>query len=307
MVKISDDVIDAAQASERKHGIPACVSLAQYGLESAWGTKMPAGSCNPFGIKAVGSQPSVIVRTREVDRHGRSYFIQAPFRRFASIAEAFDEHGRLLAQAKAYARARAKLPDPDAFADALTGVYATDPKYGELLRRIMRGSKLYRHNVAPAPAPVTLEEPAPETLVAADDVAITAAANRAELARAVAPPIIPAPATPRAAALTLSRDTVTRVLAAEPAGVLEHAVEGAKLKLGEKSTYLGAAIMVATLAADPTVQAAARPVIDAVRHGSWGGIVAAAIGLGMVIYRQRSTPRTDAVLAAKRLAESAAT
>ena len=291
MAKIDQDVVDAAKASERKHGIPASVSLAQFALESAWGKKMPAGSNNPFGIKAVGDQPSVSVRTREVDRNGRSYYIQAPFRKFASIAEAFDEHGRLLAKGKPYAKARTKLPDPDAFADALTGVYATDPLYGELLRRIMRQSKLYAYNMGVTPVPVTTPVAGS---IEADDRAAVVAANQAELARVAA-------ASTHVTALALSRDKVNEVLAAAPASVLEHATESAKLKLGEKSTYLGAAIVAATLAADPTVQAAAKPVLEAVKHGSWGGILSAAIGLGMVIYRQRSTPRTDAVLAAKRL------
>lgn len=307
MAKIARDVIDAAKASERKWGIPASVTLAQYGLESAWGTKMPEGSHNPFGIKATQLQKSVSVRTREVDKAGRSYYIQAPFRKFDTIADAFEEHGRLLAQAKAYAAAREKLPDPDAFADALTGVYATDPLYGELLRKIMRQSKLYQYN-APVPAAVALPEPTELTVPApsmlADDAAEVAAANLAELARVktLAVPVV----TPHAAALALSRDTVNATLAAAPATVLEHVTESAKLKLGEKSTYLGAAILVASVVADPTVQAAAKPALEAIKHGSWGGILSAVIGLGMVIYRQRSTPRTDAVLAAKRLIAPAA-
>ncbi|SEN16662.1 Flagellum-specific peptidoglycan hydrolase FlgJ [Sphingomonas gellani] len=309
MAKIERDVIDAAQASERKHGIPASVSLAQFGLESAWGTKMPAGSNNPFGIKAVNSQPSVTVRTREVDSHGRSYYIQAPFRKFASIAEAFEEHGRLLAQAKPYARARTKLPNADAFADALTGVYATDPKYGELLRKIMRQSKLYQYNAAPAAQPVAAPVPAelivPTPPIAPDDSVKVAEANRAELARVQAA-TVSAPVTTHAAAMALSRDTVNEVLAAAPASVIEHVTEGTKLKLGEKSTWIGGAIVVASLVADPTVQAAARPVWNAVQHGSWGGILSAAIGLGLVVARSRSTPRTDAVIAAKRLIAPAA-
>lgn len=314
MAKISKDVIDAAQASEGKHGIPASVSLAQFGLESAWGTKMPPASNNPFGIKAVKGQAAVTVSTREVDRHGRSYYVEAPFRKFASIAEAFDAHGRLLAQGKPYAAARAKLPDPEAFADALTGVYATDPKYGELLRKIMQQSKLYQYNAAavvPVPpgdangvAPFSVQNGVVRATNFEADRSAVIAANRMEIERFKQ--IVTAPVTPHVAALGLSRDTVNEVLAAAPATVFEHVTEGTRLKLGEKSTYLGAAIVVATLVADPTVQAAAKPVLEAVRHGSWGGILSAAIGLGMVVYRQRSTPRTDAVIAAKRLLAPAA-
>jgi flagellum-specific peptidoglycan hydrolase FlgJ len=144
-----DDIIAAARAAEKKWGIPAAISIAQWALESGWGRHMPPGSNNPFGIKARPGEPSVIVPTREVI-HGRSVIVEAPFRRFASIAEAFDRHGELLATAPAYARARAFEKAPDAFADALTGVYATDPHYGTLLHAIMRGANLYRYDAATA-------------------------------------------------------------------------------------------------------------------------------------------------------------
>lgn len=143
------DIIAAAQEAQRKWKIPASVSLAQWALESGWGKHMPPGSNNPFGMKvrAGHDDPSVTVPTREVI-HGKSVTVQAPFRRFASIADAFDAHAELLATASVYARARAHLVDPDAFADALTGVYATDPNYGTMLKSIMHGSNLYRYDAA---------------------------------------------------------------------------------------------------------------------------------------------------------------
>jgi len=149
MARPPEDVIAAARDSHRKFGIPASVSLAQWALESGWGAHMPPGSLNPFGMKGrVGKgDPTVTVPTREVIG-GRSVVINAPFRKFASITDAFDAHAELLGTAKVYAPARTALPDPDAFASALTGVYATDPKYGILLRSIMRGSKLYQYDVA---------------------------------------------------------------------------------------------------------------------------------------------------------------
>ena len=70
--------------------------------------------------------------------NGESISISAKFRKFASLAEAFDLHGRLLATNRVYAPAMAKKDDPDAFADALTGVYATDPQYGTTLKYVIR-------------------------------------------------------------------------------------------------------------------------------------------------------------------------
>ncbi len=288
MVKLAKDVIDAAQASERKWGIPASISLAQYGVESAWGSRMPPASNNPFGIKAISGQPSVTVKTREVDKFGKDYYIQAPFRKFTSIAEAFDAHGKLLATSKYYANARSKLPDVEAFADALTGVYATDPNYGTALKKVMRQSGLYQYNRGAEPPAKLAEEKPVSTFQQVTNAAETAAAINANL------PVLQT-------ALNLPRSVVTEVMAAAPATAVEHATTATKLKLGEKSTWIGAAIVAASMLADPTVQAAMAPLWTAVKSGQWGGILSAVIGLGLVISRSRSTPRTDAVLAAQRL------
>lgn len=139
------DIIAAAQAAQAKWNIPASISIAQYGLESGWGARIPPGSFNYFGIKAVAGQPSVTVPTREVI-NGQSVMINAAFRKFASTAEAFDLHAELLATSAHYAAARAALPDPYAFANALTGVYATDPNYGHLLGQIIRGDNLTQYD-----------------------------------------------------------------------------------------------------------------------------------------------------------------
>ena len=50
------------------------------------------------------------------------------------------------------ARAMASRGRPDAFATALTGVYATDPGYGSSLIALMRLYNLYRYDAATAPA-----------------------------------------------------------------------------------------------------------------------------------------------------------
>ena len=138
------EVIEAAKASQIRWGIPASVTLAQWIVESAWGSAMPPDSNNPFGIKALESQPAVESETREVV-DGKVVTITARFRRFANLAEAFEVHGRLLATAAPYQAARTYLQDPDRFADALTGVYATDPQYGETLRWVMDSYKLKTH------------------------------------------------------------------------------------------------------------------------------------------------------------------
>lgn len=150
-MQIAANIIAAAQASEAKWHIPASISLAQWALESGWG-KHDLGCFNYFGMKApcdaAGNPtvPHVDLKTREVDRHGHDYFITAPFRKFASPEDAFDKHAELLATKGAYAKARTKLPNAFDFADALTGVYATDPGYGKALKAIILGSNLTQYD-----------------------------------------------------------------------------------------------------------------------------------------------------------------
>jgi hypothetical protein len=141
------EVIDAAKASQAKWKIPASVTVAQWIVESAWGSAMPPDSNNPFGIKALESQPAVEAETREVI-DGKVVTIVAKFRRFANLAEAFESHGRLLGTASPYKDARTQVDDPERFADALTGVYATDPQYGETLKWVMNNYNLKQHDVA---------------------------------------------------------------------------------------------------------------------------------------------------------------
>jgi flagellum-specific peptidoglycan hydrolase FlgJ len=143
----SPQIVAAAKAAQLTWHIPASISIAQYGLESAWGKIMPTGSLNPFGMKALVGQPSVTVPTHEVYK-GVRVLIQAAFRKFDSISAAFDAHGKLLATAGAYAHARTFLPDAIAFGHALTGVYATDPAYGDMLAKIIRGSSLLNYDHA---------------------------------------------------------------------------------------------------------------------------------------------------------------
>lgn len=130
-----------------------------------------------------------------------------------------------------------------------------------------------------------VDEPAAPVSVPAvvDTVSETAQANVTELAK------------------QLPRSTVVAELDRAPAGVVEHVTTATKLKLGEKSTWVGGLIVVGSVLADPSVAAAIRPTVEAVKAGHWGGILSAILGLGLVIARSRSTPRTDAMIAAKRI------
>ena len=131
MAMIPNEVIAAAKAAWHKWKVPASVSLAQWIVESGWGAHEPAGSNNPFGIKASVGQNHVDAVTHEFT-HGRYVQITAHFAKFASVADAFDAHAKLLATHPAY-RLAMQARNSEVFAERLNGVYATDPHYGDKL------------------------------------------------------------------------------------------------------------------------------------------------------------------------------
>ena len=57
---VPSDVIEAAKTSRQRWGIPASITLAQWIVESAWGSAMPPDSNNPFGIKALAKAAGVL-------------------------------------------------------------------------------------------------------------------------------------------------------------------------------------------------------------------------------------------------------
>lgn len=144
--------ISAAQRTQARTGVRASITLGQYGLESSYGKRMPAGSNNPFGIKARKGEPYVLARTREEDRFGRSYYTVAKFRKFANLEEAFDAHAKLLSgrRYKAFQQSRTV----DQAADSLTGVYATDHQYGRKLKSVIHRQGLDRYD-RPSPSEPT--------------------------------------------------------------------------------------------------------------------------------------------------------
>ena len=142
---VPPEVIKAARESQQRWKVPASITVAQWIVESAWGSAMPPDSNNPFGIKALDDQPAVESDTWEVI-DGKSVTVKARFRKFDNLEDAFNLHGKLLGTASPYKAAMELVSDPDKFADALTGVYATDPQYGTTLKWVMDNYKLKQYD-----------------------------------------------------------------------------------------------------------------------------------------------------------------
>ena len=154
-------VAPGAVAAQQRFGVPASVTIAQAIEESAWGqSSLAARYHNLFGIKGAGPAGSVTLPTQEYE-NGSWVTIDAHFAVYRNDAESIAGHAELLATSGYYARAMADRAYPDAFANNLTGVYATDPDYGANLIALMKLYNLYQFDTAPTATPPATPAPAP--------------------------------------------------------------------------------------------------------------------------------------------------
>ena len=129
--------------------VPASVTIAQAIIESGWGKSAPG--YNLFGMKGEG--PAGSERRRVVEyRHGRRGVRKDAFRAYHSFTESLEDHARVLSTSARYAAAREVAEDPAAYAAALQGRYATDPKYATKLMDLSDRYVLGRFDQAPPPA-----------------------------------------------------------------------------------------------------------------------------------------------------------
>ena len=143
-----DEIAPGAIATQQKYGVPAAVTIAQAIDESGWGqSQLATQDNNLFGIKGAGPAGSDSKPTQEYE-NGQWVTINAGFRVYNNVAQSIDDHGALLATSGYYTRAMADRNNPDAFANALTGVYATNPDYGSDLIQLMQQYNLYRYGAS---------------------------------------------------------------------------------------------------------------------------------------------------------------
>jgi len=127
--------------------VPAAVTLSQFALESAFGTR-DLGGCNFFGhtfrvTELYGPPPpeKVLAFTKEF-LNGEWVIVKRAFAKYATPHECFLVHGRFLSRDSHYKRAMKYTSDPVRYARELSKFYATDPQYGEKLLFIMRHYQL---------------------------------------------------------------------------------------------------------------------------------------------------------------------
>lgn len=140
-----ESLINGAQGTHKKYGVPASISMAQAILESGWGKKAPGN--NLFGIKADKSWDGecVDVPTHEYV-NGKKIAVTCKFRAYPSVSESIEDHARFLAQNKRYKPAF-ECDTGAGFAKAIAKLgYATDPAYPNLLCSIITQNNLQKYD-----------------------------------------------------------------------------------------------------------------------------------------------------------------
>lgn len=131
-----------ALAASRGSNISPILILSQAWIESGQGKSRLATQFNNFfGIKATKNWGGKVVnlRTREMDKNGKEFFVVAPFRVYANPTDSFADHIKFLQSNPRYRKA-GLFNNPTNYAlqaDSLQRAgYATDVNYAKLLKDV---------------------------------------------------------------------------------------------------------------------------------------------------------------------------
>lgn len=135
-----------AEQAAKALGLDARALVAQAAVETGWGQKMihrgdGRNSHNLFGIKADKrwQGDKAVVPTLEY-RDGVARVEKAPFRAYASFAEALEDYAAFIKDNPRYQGALAHGGDSAAYFAALQDAgYATDPQYAEKVINVLNG------------------------------------------------------------------------------------------------------------------------------------------------------------------------
>lgn len=139
-----DWVAPMAQASQRRYGVPASVTIAQAAVESGYGNgQLVRDGKNYFGIRCPIREAGSAA-TGCVPHYDDGYV--GPFRSYPSIGASFDDHGHFLRTQPRY-RAAFGHADPAGFVRELAAAgYATDPQYAAKLIGLINRDHLDRYD-----------------------------------------------------------------------------------------------------------------------------------------------------------------
>ena len=132
---------DIAIKQQKKHGIPASITLAQGLLESAAGqSRLAQEANNHFGIKCGNDWGGKTIKHKA--EKGKECF-----RKYKKVEDSFDDHSKFLKRKRYESLFKLKSTDYKNWAKGLRKCgYATDPKYPEKLISLIERYELYRYD-----------------------------------------------------------------------------------------------------------------------------------------------------------------
>jgi peptidoglycan hydrolase FlgJ len=130
-------VLPGAKRVKKKYGVPISILIAQAALESGWGTSVKGNAY--FGIKGKSPQGESIEFTTTEFLKGKKIILKDTFRAYVDFSESADDYGQFLKKNNRYKKCFDFSSKPLIFADKLQEAgYATDPKYAEKLKNIIK-------------------------------------------------------------------------------------------------------------------------------------------------------------------------
>ena len=132
-----------ALAEMETHGIPASITLAQGLLESGTGrSTLAKKNNNHFGIKCFSKKCRKGHCSNHSDDHHKDFF-----RKFTSPEESFRAHSKVLMKDRYRSLFSLPITDYTGWAHGLRKAgYATDPRYGDKLVRLIKDLELWRYD-----------------------------------------------------------------------------------------------------------------------------------------------------------------
>lgn len=131
-----------AQQEQKKHGIPACITLAQGLLESAAGrSELAINANNHFGVKCAGGWTGETY-LKDDDKKDDC------FRKYKHVEQSYEDHSQFLLRERYESLFRLEQTDYKGWAHGLKRCgYATDPGYAGKLIKIIEDYNLTQYDI----------------------------------------------------------------------------------------------------------------------------------------------------------------
>lgn len=137
-----DKLMPIAQKVASKFGLDPLVMVAQAALETGWGRHLMKKGAdvanNYYGIKAGGRKTGTTRANSYEYVNGKKVMVNSSFRAYSSIESSMEDYARLITENRRYDKVKNAETADVYFEELQKAGYATDPKYADKLKSIVR-------------------------------------------------------------------------------------------------------------------------------------------------------------------------